>query len=43
MIFGKFVLGILVGVFVVPAMLADPDGTVDRFQNIFGKVAEVVT
>ncbi len=43
MIFGKYVLGVLTGVFVIPAMIADPQGTVDRFQNIFGKVAEVVS
>jgi len=42
LIFGKFVLGILVGFFVVPAMLIDPQGTISTFQNIAGKLAEFV-
>jgi hypothetical protein len=39
LIFGKFVLGILVGFFVVPAMLIDPQGTISTFQNIAGNIA----
>ena len=42
MIFGKFVLGILVGFFVVPAMLIDPQGTLNTIQNVAGKLAEFV-
>jgi len=42
MIFGKFVLGVIVGFFVVPAMIIDPQGTISTFQNIAGKLAEFV-
>ena len=41
MIFGKFLLGIFVGFFVVPAMLLDPVGTFETAQDIAGKIIEV--
>lgn len=41
MIFGKFLLGIAVGVFIIPAMIADPAGTIETAQNIIQKIIEV--
>lgn len=41
--FGKFLLGILVGFFVVPAMLIDPVATFETAKDIGGKVIEVFT
>ena len=41
MIFGKFVLGVLVGFFVVPAMLLDPVGTFETAKDIGAKIIEV--
>lgn len=37
----KIILGILIGVFVIPAVVADPVGTFDTIQNVFGKLAEL--
>jgi len=42
LIFGKFILGILVGFFIIPAMLIDPQGTIQTAQNVVGKLAEFV-
>ncbi len=39
--FGKFVLGILVGFFVVPAMILDPVATFETAKEIGGKIIEV--
>lgn len=39
--FGKFVLGILVGFFVVPAMIIDPIATFETAKDIGAKIIEV--
>lgn len=39
--FGKFILGILVGFFVVPAMILDPVATFETAKDIGGKIIEV--
>lgn len=41
MIFGKFLLGIVVGFFVVPAIVSDPQGTIDTATNVVNKIIEV--
>lgn len=41
MIFGGVIFGILVGLFVIPPMLADPAGTITTIGDIVGKVIEV--
>lgn len=41
--FGKFILGILVGFFVVPAMILDPVATFETAKDIGGKIIEVFT
>lgn len=43
MIFGGVIFGILVGVFVVPPMLADPAGTIQTIGNVIGKIIEVAS
>ena len=37
----KFILGILVGFFVVPVVLLDPVGAVEGVANIAGKFGEL--
>lgn len=39
--FGKFILGILVGFFVVPAMILDPVATFETAKDIGAKIIEV--
>ncbi len=41
MFFGKFLLGIFVGFFVVPAVLLDPVTTFETAKDIGGKIIEV--
>ena len=41
MIGSKFILGILVGFFVIPAVLADPQGTFETAKNVVTKIVEV--
>lgn len=43
MIFGGVIFGILVGLFVIPPMMADPAGTIETIANIIGKVVEVAS
>ncbi|MCP6727065.1 MAG: hypothetical protein KJI69_03515 [Patescibacteria group bacterium] len=43
MIGAKFILGILVGFFVVPAMIIDPVATFETAKEIGGKIFEVFT
>ena len=39
--FGKFLLGVLVGFFVVPAILLDPEASLETAKEIGGKIIEV--
>ncbi len=37
----KLILGILIGVFVVPAVAVDPVGTFNTVQSVFAKLIEL--
>ncbi len=39
--FGKILLGILIGVFVLPFIFADPLGTFETIQGVIEKLSEL--
>lgn len=39
----KFILGILVGFFVIPAVLSDPQGTFETTKNVVTKIVEIAS
>jgi len=40
--FSKIILGILIGVFVIPVVYADPVGTFDTIQSVVTKITDLV-
>ena len=41
MLGSRILLGILIGVFVVPVIIADPVGTFDTVQSVIGKLSDL--
>ncbi len=39
--FGKTILGILIGVFVIPVIYADPVGTFETIQSVVTKLSDL--
>lgn len=39
--FGKIFLGILLGIFVIPVIFADPVGTFDTIQSVVSKLSDL--
>jgi len=40
--FGKILLGVLIGIFVIPVVYADPVGTFDTIQSVVTKLSDLV-